>query len=105
NMERFFPGEKIMLTGNPIRPEAVQIEGKKEEAIRFFGLDPNKKTILVTGGSLGARTLNEAMLAGYQQLAGEGIQLIWQCGSYYYEGLKGIQAVGIRVYPFLQHMD
>lgn len=105
NMERFFPGEKIMLTGNPIRPEAVQIEGKKEEAIRFFGLDPTKKTILVTGGSLGARTLNQAMQAGYQQLAAEGIQLIWQCGSYYYEGLKGIQAVGIRVYPFLQNMD
>lgn len=104
-MDRFFPREKIMLTGNPIRPESVQIEGKREEAIGHFGLDATKKTILVTGGSLGARTLNQAMHTGYHQLASLGIQLIWQCGNYYYEELKGIQAVGVRVLPFLQRMD
>lgn len=104
-MERFFPADKLMLTGNPIRPESVKIEGKREKAISHFGLDPTKKTILLTGGSLGARTLNQAMQAGYSQLVSQGIQLIWQCGNYYYEGLKGIQAVGVRVYPFLQEMD
>lgn len=104
-MDRYFPKDKIMLTGNPIRPESVLTEGKREEAFGHFRLDPAKKTILLTGGSLGARTLNQAMQAGFQQLSAQGIQLIWQCGNYYYESLKGIQAVGIRIYPFLQRMD
>lgn len=104
-MERFFPADRILLTGNPIRPEAVEISGKKEEAMRFFGLDPAKKTLLMTGGSLGAKTLNEVMSAGYSELVKENIQLIWQCGNHYYEALKSIQAVGIRVYPFIKEMD
>lgn len=104
-MERFFPSDRILLTGNPIRPEAVQISGKRENAMSFFGLDPSKKTILLTGGSLGARTLNEVMSTGYGDLVKENIQVIWQCGSYYYDALKSIQAVGIRVYPFIKEMD
>jgi len=104
-MERFFPADRILLTGNPIRPEAVQISGKREEAMSFFGLDPTKKTILVTGGSLGARTLNKVMSGAYTDLVKEQIQLIWQCGKHYYDALKSIQAVGIRVYPFIMEMD
>lgn len=104
-MERFFPADKILLTGNPIRPDTVQIAGKREDAMRFFGLDEAKRTILLTGGSLGAKTLNEVMSDGYGRLINEDVQLIWQCGSHYYETLKSIQAVGIRVYPFIKEMD
>lgn len=104
-MERFFPAERLMLTGNPIRLEAVNIAGKRDEGFAFFGLDPLKKTILLTGGSLGARTLNEVMVQDYSRLVKENVQLIWQCGNYYYDELKSIQAVGVRVYPFVKEMD
>lgn len=104
-MDRFFPANKIMLTGNPIRPDAVNVEGKQEEAIAYFGLDASKPTVLITGGSLGARTLNQALKAHYSDLVNAGVQVIWQCGSYYYEELKQIQAIGVRVYPFIQRMD
>ncbi len=104
-MEQYFPQERLLLTGNPIRPDAVMIEGKKSEAVEFCGLDPSKKTILVTGGSLGARTLNQVLLNQYTEIIKAGVQLIWQCGSYYYEDLKHIQAVGVRIYPFIQRMD
>ncbi|MCG8574273.1 MAG: undecaprenyldiphospho-muramoylpentapeptide beta-N-acetylglucosaminyltransferase [Flavobacteriales bacterium] len=88
HLERFFPQEKIVKTGNPVRSEVVQIEGKREEAFRHFGLDPNKKTILVIGGSLGARTLNESFKKDIQQLLEKDIQLIWQCGKIYLTNLK-----------------
>lgn len=104
-MERFFPASKIMLTGNPIRPDAVNIEGKQAEALAFFGLDANKPTVLITGGSLGALTLNQALKTHYSDLVNAGVQVIWQCGSYYYEELKLIQAIGVRVFPFIQRMD
>lgn len=104
-MERFFPADRILLTGNPIRPEAVQIDGKREEAIRFFGLNPGKKTILLTGGSLGARTLNQVMESDFHRIIQQDVQVIWQCGSHYYPRLKNIQAVGLRIYPFIQEMD
>jgi len=64
NLDRFFPKEKIVKTGNPVRSEVVDIEGKREEAFKHFGLDPAKKTILLIGGSLGARTLNESIKGG-----------------------------------------
>jgi UDP-N-acetylglucosamine--N-acetylmuramyl-(pentapeptide) pyrophosphoryl-undecaprenol N-acetylglucosamine transferase len=70
NLDRFFPKEKIVLTGNPVRNEMVLIEGKREEAFKFFGLDPAKKTILVIGGSLGARTLNMCFKKGIKNLIG-----------------------------------
>lgn len=104
-MERFFPADRILLTGNPIRAEAVQIEGKREEAVGFFGLDPGKKTLLITGGSLGARTLNSAIRAGLAQFGAQQIQLIWQCGNYYYESLKELSCEGVRIYPFIHRMD
>lgn len=104
-MDRFFPADRILLTGNPIRPEAVQIDGKREEAFRSFGLNPEKKTILLTGGSLGARTLNEVMESDFQRFIQQDVQIIWQCGSHYYSRLKSMQAVGLRIYPFIQEMD
>lgn len=81
-MDRFFPKDRIMLTGNPIRQTLLN-RPTQAEARESFGLDASTPTLVVIGGSLGARTLNEAMLAGMKQLADAGIQVIWQTGSYY----------------------
>lgn len=84
-MERFFAAEKIILTGNPVRQGLLNHTVTREEAVRSFKLSPEKKTVLVIGGSLGARTLNESMLAHVQDIVSSGIQFIWQTGKYYYE--------------------
>ncbi len=84
-MERFFEADKIILTGNPVRQGLLKHTATKEEAIRSFGLNPSKKTVLVIGGSLGARTLNESMLEHLNEIAESGVQFIWQTGKYYYE--------------------
>lgn len=108
-MEQFFPADKVLLTGNPIRRASVEIDGKREEALAFFGLDANKKTILVTGGSLGARTLNESVMASLEKLDHANIQVIWQCGSYYFDQLnqelKDKLSGRIHMLAFLHRMD
>lgn len=108
-MEQFFPADKVLLTGNPIRRASVEIDGKREEALAFFGLDADKKTILVTGGSLGARTLNESVMASLEKLDQANIQVIWQCGSYYFDQLsqelKDKLSGSIHMLAFLQRMD
>ncbi len=107
-MERFFPKEKILFTGNPIRRESVAIQNKRFEALELLSLSANKKTILLTGGSLGARTLNECMREGLARLAAADIQVIWQCGSYYYEELKQVVdgSYGhVKLTAFLHRMD
>lgn len=109
NMHQFFPADKIMLTGNPIRRESVEIEGLKEMALTSFGLKQDKKTILLTGGSLGANTLNKCVLSALEDISRQDVQVIWQCGSYYYESLKeklGSQLPdNVCLLPFLQRMD
>ncbi len=110
NMNQFFPANKIIKTGNPVRKDSVSIAGKKEEAATFFGLDSQKKTILVLGGSLGAGTLNSSMITGLKQLQEQDIQVIWQTGKYYYRGIidtYGNQPKdnGVRIYEFLNRMD
>lgn len=82
-MERFFPADKIMKTGNPVRQNIVNSEVTREEAIKAFGLDPEKKTILIVGGSLGARTVNESVLGHLDEIKASGVQFIWQTGKYY----------------------
>lgn len=82
-MERFFPAEKIILTGNPVRQAILESKLSKKEAIEQFGLDPSKKTILFVGGSLGARTINESILQNLELLEESDIQVIWQTGKYY----------------------
>ena len=82
-MERFFPAEKIMLTGNPVRQTLLDSKVTREEALAAFGLDPNKKTILLVGGSLGARTINESVLRHLEEIKDSGLQFIWQTGKYY----------------------
>jgi UDP-N-acetylglucosamine--N-acetylmuramyl-(pentapeptide) pyrophosphoryl-undecaprenol N-acetylglucosamine transferase len=82
-MERFFPAEKIMLTGNPVRQQLLETTVSHDEAVRSFGLDPAKKTILLVGGSLGARTINESVMQHLETIKDSGVQLIWQTGKYY----------------------
>ncbi|MFZ4863813.1 undecaprenyldiphospho-muramoylpentapeptide beta-N-acetylglucosaminyltransferase [Sphingobacterium sp. Mn56C] len=108
-MEQFFPADRVLLTGNPIRRASVDIAGKREEALRSFGLSANKKTVLVTGGSLGAATLNACVkqaLTGFEQ---QDVQVIWQCGGYYYDRLQaelhGQLPSHVKMMPFLQRMD
>jgi UDP-N-acetylglucosamine--N-acetylmuramyl-(pentapeptide) pyrophosphoryl-undecaprenol N-acetylglucosamine transferase len=109
NMDRFFPANKIVHTGNPVRKEVVQIEGKKEEALSFFGLSPDKPVLLVIGGSLGARTINESIKACLSQLQQEGVQVIWQTGRYYFEEIqayiKDKNNEGLWVNAFINRMD
>lgn len=87
-MERFFPEESIILTGNPVRQDLMAGLDKKEEAYQFFGLSPKKKTILIIGGSLGARTVNQSVMAFFKDLAEADIQVIWQTGKFYIEDAK-----------------
>ncbi|PKR79840.1 undecaprenyldiphospho-muramoylpentapeptide beta-N-acetylglucosaminyltransferase [Brumimicrobium salinarum] len=109
NLERFFPKEKIELTGNPVRQSVVEIEGKRTEGYSFFGLSPDKKTILVVGGSLGAKTLNESFVNHLNELQKHNYQLIWQCGRYQYEEMKTItdelQLEGVVLCKFINRME
>ena len=89
NMDRFFPADRIIYTGNPVRQNLLDGVNKKEEGYKNFGLDPMKKTILVVGGSLGARTINESLKLGLEKIASEkNIQVIWQTGKFYIEDVK-----------------
>jgi UDP-N-acetylglucosamine--N-acetylmuramyl-(pentapeptide) pyrophosphoryl-undecaprenol N-acetylglucosamine transferase len=108
-MDKFFPAEKIIKTGNPVRRQSVDTAGKKQEALAAFKLSAHKKTILVTGGSLGARTLNHSLLADLDKLIAADVQLIWQTGKFYYKGI--IEKLGENYHPnicileFLNRMD
>jgi UDP-N-acetylglucosamine--N-acetylmuramyl-(pentapeptide) pyrophosphoryl-undecaprenol N-acetylglucosamine transferase len=111
-MEQFFPKDKIVLTGNPVRQGLEYTEEKRQEACRYFNLDPGKKTILVIGGSLGARTINESILHSFRNFSGDEVQMIWQCGKYYYKDLSlhcetGLQTPGNAIYltEFISRMD
>lgn len=107
-MERFFPAEKIIMTGNPVRQNVLNATISKEEARKQFGLDPNKKTVLLVGGSLGARTINESVLQNMELIKDSGVQFIWQTGKYYNasitEQLKGKELPMLKVLDFISDM-
>ena len=105
NLERFFPKEKIVLTGNPVRQDLIDIDSKREEAISYYGLDPNKKTLLVLGGSLGARRINQLVEKELQNFVSQDIQLIWQCGKLYFEDYKKHNQSNVKVVDFIERMD
>jgi UDP-N-acetylglucosamine--N-acetylmuramyl-(pentapeptide) pyrophosphoryl-undecaprenol N-acetylglucosamine transferase len=88
NLERFFPKEKIVFTGNPVRQDLLDVETKRNEGISYFKLDTNKKTLLILGGSLGARRVNQLIEKELDFITAKGIQVIWQCGKLYYEEYK-----------------
>ena len=108
-MERYFPKEKIYLTGNPVRQEVTDTGGKHQEALDHFGLSATRPVLLVTGGSLGATTINQSIHAGLQFFVRKGIQLIWQTGKAYAPTAQKAAAAtgdkGIRVLPFIDRMD
>jgi len=108
-MELFFPKEKIILTGNPVRQDIENVNAKREEALSFFKLDKAKKTILVIGGSLGARSINEAIAAGLEKISNNNIQLIWQTGKGYAEIGKITSANfaqrNLYAFDFISRMD
>lgn len=109
DMERFFPKEKLKLTGNPVRKDLLDLAGKREQGIEVFGLDPNRKTVFVLGGSLGARTLNQAMLKHMVDLENEGYQVLWQSGKFYFKDMEvALEKAGlthIHLREFIREMD
>ena len=109
NMEKYFPKEKIFLTGNPVRKQVVEIEGKRPRALEFFGLKNDKPVVLVVGGSLGARTVNEAIEENLKSFVDNDIQLIWQTGKGYFPKAKAalldLNVPTIKSYDFITEMD
>src|SRR5690606_35062563 len=104
-MEKFFPSEKIKLTGNPGRRDLLDNSSKKEESIAFFNLKKNKKTLLVLGGSLGARRINQLIEKSLPFFEKNNMQVIWQCGKFYEETYKNKGSETVQVHAFLNRMD
>jgi UDP-N-acetylglucosamine--N-acetylmuramyl-(pentapeptide) pyrophosphoryl-undecaprenol N-acetylglucosamine transferase len=120
NLERFFPKEKMILTGNPVRQDLLDIDGKRAEALHYFNLNPNKETVLVLGGSLGARRVNQLIEKELENMVSLGVQLIWQCGKLYFEdykkynsdlqqprthNLEPIPSDNVQIVSFIDRMD
>lgn len=107
-MDRFFPAEKIVYTGNPVRSGLIA-DSDKNEAINYFNTVPGKPVILVLGGSLGARTINQSIAAGLEKIRNSEVQVIWQTGKYYYQDVKTMldkaEVPNIRLYEFISRMD
>jgi len=106
-MERFFPKNKIVLTGNPVRSDIHNVNNKREEGLAHFGLEKNKKTIVVVGGSLGARTLNDSMAAALSKLQNADIQVFWQAGKLYIEEFEPqVESIdNVKIMAFIDRMD
>ncbi len=107
-MERFFPKDKIIMTGNPVRQNVLDSAMTKEDARKSFGLEPDKKTILIVGGSLGARTMNESVQRHLDLVKDSGVQFIWQTGKYYnakiMEFMKGRELPNLKILDFVSDM-
>jgi UDP-N-acetylglucosamine--N-acetylmuramyl-(pentapeptide) pyrophosphoryl-undecaprenol N-acetylglucosamine transferase len=112
NLERFFPKEKLILTGNPVRQDLIDIDSKRAEAIKYFNLDPSKKTLLILGGSLGARRVNQLIEKELDFFTSQNVQIIWQCGKFYLDEYKKYDSnsnqqptTNIQVFAFIDRMD
>ena len=109
DMERYFPKDKIVKTGNPVRQDLFAVVPKEPKAYAYFGLEPDKKTILIVGGSLGARTINQSVTAHLESLVTSGVQVIWQTGKYYIEeaeqAAKAFKTRKLVVTAFVSRMD
>jgi UDP-N-acetylglucosamine--N-acetylmuramyl-(pentapeptide) pyrophosphoryl-undecaprenol N-acetylglucosamine transferase len=105
NLERFFPADKMLLTGNPVRQDLLDIQDKRKEAIEYFNLDASKKTLLILGGSLGARRINQLIEKELDNLLSLKVQVIWQCGKFYLEDYKKYNKHNVQVVAFIERMD
>jgi len=108
-MERFFQKDKIVITGNPVRQDLFSVKPNSPEAYQFFGLNPKKKTLLIVGGSLGARTINQSIIAGLTQLSTSDVQVIWQTGKFYIDNARKaaepFASTDLLVTDFVSRMD
>ena len=108
-LEKFFPSQKLIVTGNPVRADIMDIKSKYTEGVNYFDLDKNKKTIVVLGGSLGAKSLNMAMEANAKLIGNQSnIQIVWQCGRLYEEDFKNGRAAhlsNVQMRPFIDRID
>ncbi len=106
NLERFFPKEKIVFTGNPVRQDLLDVDSKRQEGIHYFKLDPNKKTLLILGGSLGARRINQLIAKELDFILSSGVQVYWQCGKLYFDEYKHFnEKTNVQVVAFIDRMD
>ncbi len=106
NLEQFFPADKIVLTGNPVRQDIADANYSKDAAIEKLGLDPDKKTVLVLGGSLGSRRINQLIAKELTWLLAQDVQLIWQCGKLYFEEYRHHgDKEGVKLMAFIDRMD
>lgn len=108
-MEKYFPKDKIVLTGNPVRKDILSVSQKAARARTHFGFENNRKTLLIIGGSLGARTINESIIAGIDKLIDAGVQVVWQTGKGYYDSYRAqlakLDMRRLRVQDFVKEMD
>lgn len=109
-MEKYFPAEKIIMTGNPVRQDLVNLESKREEALKYFDIPEGQKVILVLGGSLGAKTINRSLMGYMREIADlKDTTLVWQTGKIYYSSVKQeleeYDAKDVRLYDFISRMD
>lgn len=108
-MEKWFPKDKIIMTGNPVRQQVVELEGKKAESIKYFDLKQNMPIVLVVGGSLGARTINNSVEKNLQLIKENQYQIIWQTGKMYgdkaYQAVRNLEYDGIKIHRFIDRMD
>lgn len=108
-MDMFFPKDKIVYTGNPVRKDILSLEGKNDKAMAHFGLQKGKPVVLILGGSLGAKTINESVLKCMSKIEALGYQVLWQAGKFYIEEMaQAVKESGlqhIHVYEFIKHMD
>ena len=105
-LERFFPKDKLIKTGNPVRQDLLDISLKRDEALRHYHLDKNRKTIVVLGGSLGARAINQAMEQNIETILKSNVQIIWQSGKLYYDDYKQYSEMDdVQVHEFINRMD
>ena len=108
-MERFFPPDRIVITGNPVRQNLLELTPDPEEGYREFDIEQGKKVCLVVGGSLGARTLNQSFMEGLERVDHDDLVVLWQCGKFYHKEVEeAVRASGknnIRVLPFISRMD
>lgn len=106
NLEQFFPKNKIVMTGNPVRQDLIDIKGKRKEAREYFNLSEDKKTLLVLGGSLGARRINQLIAKELVNFSSQNVQIIWQCGKLYFEEYKHYSDnKNVQVLAFIDRMD
>lgn len=106
NLERFFPKDKIVFTGNPVRQDILEVNQHRQDAINAFGLDENKKTLLVLGGSLGSRRINQLIAKELTWLLAQDVQIIWQCGKFYFEEYQHFgNKENVKVLSFIDRMD